>query len=441
MIVLFLKYFIKTCYLKRLLKISRFWALFVCYTAFPQNQGNITYEDYIRSALPSKTEIDVFLNHPSWAKFDSELGYTLGDYMPYDGIYQTSTISTSQSNGARTSQVYTDRPCRINTYGNSFTQCHQVSDAETWQEYVAGHLGEPVRNFGVGGYGVYQAYRRMLREESTENSAENIIFYIWGDDHIRSLFRCRYMCITDWIDRNNQTEGEGVMFHGNFWANLEMDLETGEFVEYESRIQSEELLYNMTNEDWMVENLRGDLALQMVLYRERKIDVIDTASLKKLSELLGLSLSWQKKDIRTSVEKLLDKYAFESTKYILLKTRSFAAENNKKLLVVLFSPYNVLPSLLKGEVRSDQEIVDFLNVNDYTYFDMNLAHVEDYKDFNLSIKDYLKRYLIGHYSPIGNHFFAYKIIPHLVEMLEPKPITYSQKDKQIINFKGYLNKY
>ena len=67
--------------------------------------------------------------------------------------------------------MYKDKPCRINTYGNSFTLCHQVSDGETWQEYLAGHLGEPIRNFGMGGFGVYQAYRRMVREEQTENQA------------------------------------------------------------------------------------------------------------------------------------------------------------------------------------------------------------------------------------------------------------------------------
>jgi len=32
----------------------------------------------------------------------------------------------------------------------------------------------------MGGYGVCQAYRRMIREESTENNAENLVLYIWG---------------------------------------------------------------------------------------------------------------------------------------------------------------------------------------------------------------------------------------------------------------------
>jgi hypothetical protein len=51
---------------------------------------------------------------------------------------------------------------------------------------MAAELGEPVRNFGVGGFSVYQAYTRMLREEE-QVPAEHIIFNIFDDDHYRSL--------------------------------------------------------------------------------------------------------------------------------------------------------------------------------------------------------------------------------------------------------------
>jgi len=40
----------------------------------------------------------------------------------------------------------------------------------------------------MGGYGAYQAYRRMVREEQSDRGAKYLIFYIWDDDHIRSLF-------------------------------------------------------------------------------------------------------------------------------------------------------------------------------------------------------------------------------------------------------------
>jgi len=50
----------------------------------------------------------------------------------------------------------------------------------------------------------------------------------------------------------------------------------------------------------------------------------------------------------------------------------------------------------------------------------------------------MKRYYIGHYSPAGNHFFAYALKDMLIEWLEPKTISYSDPTTQQINFKGYL---
>jgi hypothetical protein len=92
--------------------------------------------------------------------------------------------------------------------------------------------------------------------------------------------------------------------------------------------------------------------------------------------------------------------------YILAKAGEFARQHDKKLLVVLFDPSRVLPQLVEGRPRYDQEIVDFLRENRFTYFDMNVVHAEDFKCFRLTYEQYRRRYLIGHYSPSGNHFFA-----------------------------------
>jgi hypothetical protein len=400
----------------------------------------MTYLQYIQENLATKAEIDVFLHELSWAQFDPEIGYTLGNYMPHDGIDHSSTLSTSKRSVARTSFLYADKPCRINTYGNSFTQCHQVSDGETWQEYLAAHLGEPIRNFGMGGLGVYQAYRRMIREEKTENKAQYIIFYIWGDDHIRSLLRCRYMLFKEWKAENEPKEGVGKMFHGNFWANLEIDLPTGRFQEHDSRISRAQDLYKMTDPAWMVENLKNDLALQMYLFKQQKIDEIDISALKALSAALNYPVDLANSDnLHDSVSRLLDQYGFAATEYILKKAARFAAENDRKLMIVLFDPYRVTKTLLESGTRYDKQMVDFLQANQFNYFDMNLCHVADYKDFNLSIEDYYKRYFIGHYSPAGNHFFAFSIKPKIVDWLDPKPITYRKTDQKIIDFQGYLD--
>jgi hypothetical protein len=207
-----------------------------------QNIQLPTFEEYIKINIPTKTEIDIFLNKKGvWCKFDSELGYVLGNSLPLEGIDSSLTISTTELDGSRKMIMYKERPCRINTYGDSFTQSQQVSDGETWQEYLAAHLGEPIRNYGVGGYGVYQAYNRLLREEKTKNAAKYLVFYIWGDDHTRSLLRARYMAIKDWNAKNEP----GMKFHGNFWPNIEMDLNTGKFVENKNPLNTPILLYKI----------------------------------------------------------------------------------------------------------------------------------------------------------------------------------------------------
>ena len=406
-----------------------------------KERRRISFEEYIRETVPTRKEIDVFLNEMSWAQFDRDIGYILGNYMPHDGMDGSSTISTVQSNGARTSFMYKDRPCRINTYGDSFTQCHQVSDGETWQEYLAGHLGEPVRNFGMGGLGVYQAYRRMIREERTEQGAKYIILYIWGDDHIRSLLRCRYMLIKGWNQQTNRTEGIGRMFHGNFWSNVEIDLMTGMLEEKGNLLPTPESLYKMTDPDWMYEALRDDLALQMYLYKNNQISDIAVQQLKTLSKHLKCPVDFDGDSLRPSIARLLEKYSFEATKYILIKAKEFVSTNDKKLMVIVFDPYGVTRPLLQEANRYDQEIVDFLNGNDIDYIDMNLVHVDDFKSFDLSINDYFKRYFIGHYNPAGNHFFAYSIKDRIVGWLDPEPITYQDSSKRMTKFKGYLQDY
>lgn len=413
------------------------------YTLFPNflqgstiKDGIKSYAKYLKNSAVPKEELDIFLQKNSWAQFDPEVGYILGNYMPHDGIDKSFTLSTVMNDGKRTNTVYTDKPCRINTYGDSFTHCHQVSDAETWQEYLAGHLGEPIQNFGMGGFGIYQAYRRMIRREKDDKDSKYVILYMWGDDYVRSVFRCRYATYyTHWNDYG------GYMFHGNFWANIEMDLNTGKLVEKENRIAIKEDLYQMSDPDFMYSNLKDDLMVQLHLLSSDTVNSdVDTKGLKKLAEILELpemDFSTPENMIKTATA-LKNKYAFEATKYILKKTAAFCTENGKELLLIHFDPFGVFKSMVRGESRYDQEIIDFIESNGYRFFDMNTVHLEDFKNFNLTLDDYMKRYFNGHYTPSGNHFFAYALKDTLVDWLHPKPITYQQDDSKLIRFEGYL---
>jgi hypothetical protein len=402
-------------------------------------QAQPTFEEHLRGSVVDKKTLDVFLDpkEPSWAKFDPVTGYRLGNYLPKDGMDQSSTIATSHPEGMRRMSAYADKPCRINTYGNSFTLCHQVSDCETWQEYLAGHLGEPIRNFGMGGFGVYQTYRRMIREEKTERAAEYLIFYIWGDDHVRSLLRCRHAAIYRWWNDDG-----GRAFHNNFWANIEMNLQSGQLEEHENLLPTPESLYKMTDPEWTVKALKDDLALNLFLYAQGSVQDLDVESARKLARILGVEESGfnESKPSREGVRRLLDAYSFAATKWILGKAKDFAEQNRKKLLVILLDPSRVMRPLIEGKERYDQPIVEFLEGNQFRYFDMNLVHVRDYKSFNIPFNDYSKRYFIGHYNPTGNHFFAYSLKNTVIDWLDPKPVTYQNQSDPWIKFDDYLPK-
>lgn len=63
------------------------------------------------------------------------------------------------------------------SFGDSFCQCRGVQDSETWQAYLEATIGNRVLNFGVGGYGLDQAYLRYLRVRN-EDLGRTIIFAV-----------------------------------------------------------------------------------------------------------------------------------------------------------------------------------------------------------------------------------------------------------------------
>jgi hypothetical protein len=265
----------------------------------------------------------------------------------------------------------------------------------------------------------------------------SFIFYVYGDDHVRSLWRCRHTVIAPWWNDDG-----GRAFHNNFWANVEMNLQSGQLEEHENLLPTPESVYKMTDAEWMLQAQKDDLALGMALYSRGLVSDLNMDSVRRLAEIL----SFDAKDLATAqpsrdiVGQLLNRYGFAATKMILAKANDFAERNGKKLLVVLFDPGGVMRPLAEGKPRYEQEVVDFLRGKQFRFFDMNVVHVEDYKKFKVPFDEYQKRYFIGHYNPAGNHFFAHSIRDTVVEWLDPKPITYQNKDERWITFEGYLQK-
>ena len=251
---------------------------------------------------------------------------------------------------------------------------------------------------------------------------------------------------------------QGVGFHANFWSNVEMDLDTGLFVERKQLLPTSNSLYHMCDPQWMADHLEDDLALQLAAYSGGVIQELHREKVTKLAARLSFSFDWDLLSRRDTVPNLvpglpamtrmqahaaalLDKYSLRATQFILDKVCSFASQNDRELLLVLFDHSRAMPEMRLRGTRYDREIVDYLLAKRVTFFDMNDIHLLDFQKYNLNWEDYMKQYFIGHYNPAGNGFFAYSIKDKVASWLDPKPVPYQNPNQQSVNFGGYIKGY
>ena len=117
-------------------------------------------------------------------------------------------------------------------------------------------------------------------------------------------------------------------------------------------------------------------------------------------------------------------YALRSTEYVLDLVQEWIAAEGKKLLVLLSYGYAKVRAAVTGEPRFDQSLIDYLDRNKILYVDSMQSHVDDYQSFCITPQQYIDRFYVGHYNPMGNHFFAFAVKNAIVNWLTPKPIAY-----------------
>jgi hypothetical protein len=413
--------------------------------ATPQtNKAGDRLREFLRPYVVPKETIDRFLDPKArvWARFDPEVGYLLRNMFVRDGVDGSSTLARYEETGQRKQINFPVQPCRINTYGDSFTQGHQVSDGETWQELLAAHFCEPIRNFGIGGFGVYQAYRRLLRNEATDLGAPYLIFNIFGDDHYRSLFAWR------WLSFSPETLGHwnGRMFHANPWVHVRLT-DRGELIERPNLCPDEASLYRLCDLDFLEASFRDDEVVHL-MFAERtgtvlRRDLIDRAA--TASGVAALDLS-DPKAVKQSARSVMHAYALKAGMQVMAELDRFCRENGKKLLVLLSYPSESVRQACSRSQPGTSSVVDwhprafqsFLRERKVPFFDSLLKHVAEFDTFKLTPQQYVERYYIGHYSPAGNHFFAYAIKDDLLGWLDPKPPAYRNDGEPLIRFQRYL---
>ncbi|MCC5875164.1 MAG: hypothetical protein JJU11_02990 [Candidatus Sumerlaeia bacterium] len=402
--------------------------------------------EFLQAATYRRESVDRFLdsNAGNWACFDPELGYTLRDSFLPDGLDGCRTLQRYHPCGSRRMIQFADKPCRINTYGNSFTQGAQVSDGETWQEVLAAHLCEPIRNFGIGGHGVYQAVRRLRRHEATGEQADHLILTIWGDDHIRSINSWRWLTyFRDW-----NTPAFDHLFHSNPWDYARLDENTGELVEIPNAFNKPEDLYKLTDPEYVHEHFHADPIVNILAGLERP-DLMDLELIERMAQLADwpeLNFASNEARFRTAW-RAYNAYGVAVTIKLLTNLHKDLASMGKKLLVVLAYPDTTIVEVCSGVPREETRYPDWhpfqlrhaLRDLSIPFVDMLHAHLIDFHTTCMTPEKYANRYYIGHYNPTGNHFLAHSIRSQVVKWLDPKPPAYRENGgDDLIRYDGYL---
>lgn len=401
----------------------------------------ISVKEILYTAAYRQSDMDYLLDeeNPKFIHFNPDLGYHMSSHKIEDGMGGTLCDYEFVAPGNNRNLVnYADKPCRINTYGDSFTMCAQVSSGETWQEVLAAHLHEPVRNFGVGGYGVYAAYNKAMQIENTDMAADYIVMNVWDDDHLRNLDAARWIR-SRWkqrhVSRVTDTGVKPYPIHGFPWPHVRFDPASGEFTEHRGAAQNVEELKQFADQEFFYQTYKDDHVVHLFTLTEGGEAPVD--ELEKLAEGLGVKV-----DLRTPETLQAEAirfhwiYGMRATQFIIGKLDTFAKENGRTLIVLMSYDTPTVETFLKEGTRFDEEMLSFLSDRQIRHVDMLSPQGEDFKIYNLSVEQYLARFYIpsagaqvfGHYNPYGNFWFARNLRKPIVSWLDPKPEPYAEAD-------------
>lgn len=113
--------------------------------------------------------------------YDPDLGWIRKENTQgFEKTYSTQTKFFIDFDGSRKNNNNKNNNYEILSYGDSFAFCRQVNDNETWQYFLSALLNKSISNYGVGNYGIDQAFILSKRH----NYKNKIVIYAFVPETI-----------------------------------------------------------------------------------------------------------------------------------------------------------------------------------------------------------------------------------------------------------------
>ena len=111
----------------------------------------------------NKSRFEKFLKN----SFDKYLGWDRKATTRGFEISNRKTTFKINQIGSRGKKVY--KKDKISVFGDSFAFCRYVNDDETWQSNLSKKYKNNILNFGVGNYGLDQAFLKYIKIKTGKN--------------------------------------------------------------------------------------------------------------------------------------------------------------------------------------------------------------------------------------------------------------------------------
>jgi hypothetical protein len=332
----------------------------------------------------------------NYMSFSPTLGWSIKENGS-SGLYQ------ANSSGIRSSREYAFTPPpgvrRVSTFGNSFTHCEDVKNIHTWQAMMERY--DPnleVLNFGVGAFGLDQAYLRYL-EDGQQYKSHIVLIGFMSENIFRNVntYRPFYFSKTGTPLTKPRfvIKDDKLSLIPNPMKRLE---------DYKRLLlHSQDVLSKIGIHDYYYQRR----------YKSSKFDWSPTVRLAKIK--------FQEVNENSPDEEIVisDRYrynekseAFKVTKKIFDEFYHASLKNNSTPIILIFPHKTDLINYFSLKLKQYSPLLEYFDSAGYKYIDLMDAF-ENSGYERLKLKDL---FVPEHYSPLANSLVAKYILRYLNNM-------------------------
>lgn len=352
--------------------------------------------------LTKKKLIDYF-NLEKFNKFKKNtynffLGWDLKpNFKSYDQSDNNKISFSINKKGFRDSN-FNNKKNKIITFGDSYTFCRQVKNNDTWQEFISKNNNIFVSNFGVGNFGLDQAYLKYKLYEK-KNNAKYVIFGFVPETICRiqsswkhylefgNLHGFKPYCS---LKKNKILINKNILKKNTAFKNLETTLNKTKHLD---RFYKEKFLKHLFRFPYTISFLKNLNFNVRLFYKIISNSLINT---KNLNEKVFPII--MENNIKISHSLYNESYSKSLLEKLMFKINTDVIKKNKKCLFVVFPQlFDLRLNSRKNYQIFFNDLSNRLNIVDLT---KNFSNKKDYTDYFINDK------YGGHLNSKGNKYVA-----------------------------------